>query len=170
MIPSTRLHRYCAALLSAVLLAGTVLPAVQHVCASMHAMTDAPEAMTQEAHHASSGEAHRQDAHVGHSPAPMAAVHDPASHEGEHTAPATHDCIEPCLDGCSCTVQSAPVDVPDLRTPDRGPSEEAALLQPVTDRTAVPAPVSSERPRLARESFSSPSAVRLHIWTATFLT
>jgi hypothetical protein len=169
MVLSTRLHRYGAALLSAVLLAGTVLPAVQHVCASMHGMADAPEAMMHGAD-APSGDAHGHDAHVDHSPAPMAVVHDPASHEGDHSGPATHDCIEPCLDGCSCTVQSAPVDVPDLRTPDRGPSEEAALLQPVTDRTAVPAPVSSERPRLARESFSSPSAVRLHIWTATFLT
>lgn len=169
MVLSTRLHRYCAALLSAVLLAGTVLPAVQHVCASMHAMADAPEAMTHGAD-VPQGDTHGHDAHVGHSPAPMAVVHDPGSHDGEHTAPATHDCIEPCLDGCSCTVQSAPVDVPDLRTPDRGPSEEAALLQPVTDRTAVPAPVSSERPRVERESSPSPSAVRLHIWTATFLT
>lgn len=169
MVSSTRLHRYGAALLSAVLLAGTVLPAVQTVCASMHGMADAPEAMIHGAD-APSGDAHGHDAHVDDILSPDATVHDPASHEGDHTGPAKHDCIEPCLDGCSCTVQSAPVDVPDLRTPDRGPSEEPALLQPLTDRMAVPAPSSAERPRVERESSPSPSAVRLHIWTATFLT
>jgi len=170
MVLPTRLHRYCAALLSAVLLAGTVLPAVQHVCASMHAMSGAPEAMMQAAYHASEGEAHQHDADAGHRPAPVAAGYSPASHDGGHTVPGGHDCIEPCLDGCSCTVQSAPVDVPDLRTPDRDRSEDVALVQPLTDRIAAPAPSSSEHPAVARESSPSPSAVRLHIWTATFLT
>jgi len=133
-----RTYRGLAALLSAVLLLGGVLPGLQGLCAGMTASPQQAVAM-----HAEAG----------------AESHEPSS---------PHGCEGECAGVTCCMSVSSFTETLDLRLPDRGGIADLARHRTVED-ISVPAPERSES-RWVRDIESGLlSAVRLHVWTATFL-
>jgi hypothetical protein len=149
-----------AALLSVVLLAGVLLPVLRHACTD----ADAPSA-------ASATEAHAVAA--PHTASDHAGSDATASSHNQHPAPAdgsAHECDNPCAIGACCVLPSLLSEAPDLYRVDRTvqPADVLPRLT-VEDRTRPWPDRTSWRPRSA-DSFSPPPSVRLHVWTATFLT
>ena len=140
-----------AVLLSVALLAGSVLPGIQQLCAEETPAS--PPALQAEAgpmHH--SAHASHRDAH--------------ASGHGHANGHAT-DCTTDCTDVLCCESPSALTDIVDLRLP----------VQPATVGTehlrsdgsvSLPALESEENVWDIDVGPLSSTAVRLHVWTATF--
>ena len=144
-------YRIGAVLLSVALLAGSVLPGIQQLCAEETPAS--PPALQAEAgpmHH--SAHASHRDAH--------------ASGHGHANGHAT-DCTTDCADVLCCESPSALTDIVDLRLP----------VQPATVGTehlrsagsvSLPAPEDEENVWDIEVGPLSSMAVRLHVWTATF--
>lgn len=140
-----------AVLLSVALLAGSVLPGIQQLCAEETPAS--PPALQAEAgpmHH--SAHASHRDAH--------------ASGHGHANGHAT-DCTTDCTDVLCCESPSALTDIVELRLP----------VQPATVGTehlrsdgsvSLPALESEENVWDIDVGPLSSTAVRLHVWTATF--
>ena len=127
-----------AALLSAVLLLGGVLPGLQGLCA-------------ERASAVSPGSVVHADA------AAMSHAHD-----------SSHECEGDCVGIACCASVPSFTETPDLRLPDRGAAADCARLRTVED-VSVPAPERDESEWVRDIEPGLLSSVRLHVWTATFL-
>jgi hypothetical protein len=155
-------YRLLSALLCVTLLAGVVLPAVQHACAM--------SMMEAEGHEMASHSEMAPHHGAMHAPAQEApSAHTGRDAEATPASEAAFDCLDRCLDGDCCTLESAPADAPDLRLPLRAEAGSADLPIRTAERVAVPTP---DRRTASPVPLDSPplSSVRLHVWTATFLT
>lgn len=136
-----------AALLSAVLLLGGVLPGLQGLCA-------------ERASAVSPGSVVHADA------AAMSHAHD-SSHECEGDCVGIACCASvPSFTDCASVPSFT--ETPDLRLPDRGAAADRARLRTVED-VSVPAPERDESEWVRDIEPGLLSSVRLHVWTATFL-
>ena len=133
-----RTYRGLAALLSAVLLLGGVLPGLQGLCAEMAA-----------------------------SPPQAVAMHAEAGTEG-HAPSSSHDCEGDCVGIACCASVSSFTETLDLRLPDRGAAADLAHLRVVED-ISVPVPDRDNSGWVRAFDSDLVSSVRLHVWTATFL-
>jgi hypothetical protein len=157
------------------LLAGILLPALQHVCTrSFEAAAKAPvpiadgHASMQHGHGNVEASASHHDRMSRHN---RMSHHDRMSrHSSDAPGHPAHDCANPCMDGCACTVQPLPVDVPDLLRAERSVQDGALLVPSTAAQRIVPVPDRAPWPAGALDAPSPPSPVRLHVWTATFLT
>lgn len=159
-------HRWIAALLSVAMFAGILLPAVQRVCATPNFFGEAAVDVSPSfaAHHGTGS-------HDGpHGEASVSALdYDAEENPVRKAAPPSADCVDLCLDGCGCTVQSIPVDVPDLHQPERSAQDEDSLVLSTADHAAVPTLDRATRSTILGNAVPLFPVVRLHVWTATFL-
>jgi len=135
-------HRGVAALLSVMLLLGGVLPGLQGLCAEM-TFPAPPQAAVQ------------------------AEAASPA-HSSSHAHSSSRDCEDDCPGVVCCVSVSSLTDRMDLRLPDRGATADLTRLRSV-EAVPVPAPEADASPSARDLDADPPSAVRLHVWTATFL-
>jgi hypothetical protein len=80
----------------------------------------------------------------------------------------SHDCEGACAGGVCCASVSSLTDQPDLRLPDRGAPTDLTRLRVIAD-VSVPAPDRGNSAWGRDTDVDLFSAVRLHVWTATFL-
>jgi hypothetical protein len=125
-----------AALLSAVLLLGGVLPGLQGLCAEM--ASPAPQQTTMQAEAAG------------------------------HALSLPHQCEADCPGMTCCVSVSSFTDRMDLQLPDRGATADLTRLRSVED-VPVPAPEDDPSTPVRGLDADALSSVRLHVWTATFL-
>lgn len=149
-------YRTVAALLSVVLLAGSFLPALQHACAMGEASSPSPA--SQEACVHLSDEAER---HAGHhqtapaTPAPATADVRPAGTPAPCTGLSCCTIAEPSDD--ALLARSLSTDLDHLASLPLHRRADAAFSRAVRSLKPFPSP------------YRFKPAVRLHVWTATFL-
>jgi len=171
MKQTLRSQRWIATLLSAVLLAGTLSPALQQVCAWSNlfaAPTSTHAAAMHEAkeHPASHGHAAPHGHAPADVPAPMESAHPPSGHDAPHS----HPCDGPCADGECCSMQATPVDAPDVLLTERTTSAPAPVVRSVSPRLFAPAAERGPPLRHQVDGSSLLLSARLHVWTATYRT
>jgi hypothetical protein len=146
--------RVVAALAGVLLLAAAVLPSAQ---ACMLAGTAGPSSAP--AHHCETmktGPSH-DAAHAAH----------PSQHAGRTApdAPSPHACGD---NGPCCSMHEAPLEAPALRAADVQTERPPAL--PLAQASAPESDAPAEAPDRPRaEEAAAPHPVRLHLWTAVFL-
>jgi hypothetical protein len=143
--------RVVAALAGVLLLAAAVLPSAQ---ACMLAGTAGPSSAP--AHYCETMKT--GPSHDAAHPAPHAALAAP-------DAPSPHACGD---NGPCCSMHEAPLEAPALRAADVQTERPPAL--PLAQASASESDAPAEAPdRLRAEEAAAPHPVRLHLWTAVFL-
>lgn len=132
-------YRGMAALLSAVLLLGGILPGLQGLCAEM----------------------------ASAAPQETVAMHGEAEAAG-HAHASSHACEGECAGGTCCASISSFTDRLDLRLPDRGAATDLMRLRRV-EPVSIPAPDRDNSVWVGDPDSDPISSVRRHVWTATFL-
>jgi hypothetical protein len=132
-------YRWLAALMSAVLLLGGVLPGLQGLCAEM------ASAASQQ----------------------TAALHAEAEAVG-HGHSSSHACEGECAGLTCCASLSSYTDRLDLRLPDRGATADLLRRRRV-EPVVSPAPDRDNSVWVRDLDSDPVSSVRRHVWTATFL-
>lgn len=180
MFSSARTQRWIATLLSAVLLAGTLSPALQQVCAwsslfagslPAHALAMHPSGANAENAHASSahGPASMHAPPASH--APMESADSRSGHDSGHDSHDPHPCDGPCADGDCCSMQATPVDAPDVVLTERTPLAPNSVVRGSTScHFLSPAVERGPPPRHQVDGSSLLLSARLHVWTATYRT
>ena len=134
-----RTYQGLAALLSAVLLLGGVLPGLPGLCAEM----------------------------ASSSPQQAVAMHAEAGAES-HAPSSSYDCEGECAGVTCCMSVSSFTETLDLRLPDRGATADLARFRSV-GTVSIPAPDRDDAVWVEEPESDPISSVRLHVWTATFL-
>ena len=133
------IHRWLAALMSAVLLLGGVLPGLQGLCAEMASAV----------------------------PQQTVVMHAEAEAMG-HAHSSSHSCEGECAGITCCMSVSSFTDRLDLRLPDRGVAADLTRLRHV-EPVSIPAPDRDNSVWVGDPDSDPISSVRRHVWTATFL-